>query len=84
MAEKIKITIKAAEGRRVRHPDTLRLLAADGEEVQASSFWSRRLADGDVVEVLKVTPAPQPAPQSASPESEKAPAAEPESRSKRK
>ena len=40
------------------HPDlivkdtaTRKVLAADGEEVEESSFWLRRITDGDVVVV---------------------------------
>lgn len=33
----------------VRDPATKRPLPAEGKEVRESSFWLRRLADGDVV-----------------------------------
>lgn len=34
----------------VRDPQTRALLPADGRNVPDSTFWRRRLADGDVVE----------------------------------
>lgn len=49
-------TLKPAPGLRVRRPDGA-LLAADGEPVEMSSYWLRRLADGDVVEVEASAPA---------------------------
>ena len=33
----------------VRHPNNMRLLKAEGEEVDHNSYWERRLKDGDVV-----------------------------------
>lgn len=41
--------IKPASGMHVRDPATKRPLPAEGKEVRESSFWLRRLADGDVV-----------------------------------
>lgn len=52
--------VKPAEGRAIRDPGTYKLLAKDGAEVQPSQFWTRRLRDGDVVEV-KSADASQPA-----------------------
>ena len=46
------ITVKPAEGRLVRHPGDYRPLAADGESVEKNSYWMRRLASGDVIEVM--------------------------------
>ncbi|EGM7825835.1 DUF2635 domain-containing protein [Escherichia coli] len=43
--------IKPAEGKAIRDPFTMQLLAPEGEEKPRNSFWLRRLADGDVVEV---------------------------------
>ena len=43
--------VRPAEGRKVRRPRTLTLLPESGAEVPADSFWLRRLAHGDVVEV---------------------------------
>ena len=40
--------VRAAEGRRVRHPDSLALLAPVGEEVADTEYWFRRLSEGDV------------------------------------
>lgn len=44
------ITIKLAEGRRVRDPETGVPLSEDAVTVTRSTFWTRRLDDGDVVE----------------------------------
>lgn len=33
----------------VRHPNNMRLLKPDGEEVEHTSYWERRIKDGDVV-----------------------------------
>jgi len=33
----------------VRHPNNMRLLKAEGEEVDHNSYWERRLKDGDVI-----------------------------------
>lgn len=41
--------IKPAPGLKVRKPDGGEL-KPDGEQVEPSSYWLRRLADGDVVE----------------------------------
>lgn len=35
-------------------------LPADGREVEPSLYWTRRLIDGDVVEVVPPAPAPTP------------------------
>jgi len=48
--------LRPAEGVRVRHPDG-RVLATEGEKVTMSSYWDRRLASGDVVEVADAAPA---------------------------
>ncbi|MBI1408122.1 MAG: DUF2635 domain-containing protein [Caulobacter sp.] len=60
MAEtKSHLILKPAEGRRVRHPDG-RLLDPAGEAVTAGPYWTRRLKDGDVVQV-EPTPSKKPA-----------------------
>lgn len=45
----------------VRDPETRRPLAAEGEEKPRETYWLRRLADGDVVELepvpVQATPA---------------------------
>ncbi len=46
------VTLKPAAGTRVRKEDGS-LLAAAGEPVTLSTYWRRRLADGDVVPVPK-------------------------------
>ena len=40
--------LRPAKDRMVRHVDTRAPLAAEGEEVEMSKYWRRRLADGDV------------------------------------
>ncbi|PFF95391.1 DUF2635 domain-containing protein [Escherichia albertii] len=45
------LKIKPAEGKAIRDPFTMKLLNPDGEEKPRNSFWIRRLAAGDVVEV---------------------------------
>ncbi|SPD73815.1 conserved hypothetical protein [uncultured Desulfobacterium sp.] len=45
-----KIFVKPANaGLKIRMPGTGAVLPADGAEVPNSSFWLRRIADGDVV-----------------------------------
>jgi hypothetical protein len=46
------ITIKPATGLRVRTPDG-GLLPESGATVERSSYWIRRLDDGDVTEVAE-------------------------------
>lgn len=45
------LKIKPAPGRTVRDPQTMKLLAVDGEAKARNSFWLRRLKDGDVLPV---------------------------------
>ncbi|EOC6673540.1 DUF2635 domain-containing protein [Escherichia coli] len=45
------LKIKPAAGKAIRDPLTMKLLASEGEEKPRNSFWIRRLAAGDVVEV---------------------------------
>lgn len=47
--------LRPAEGVKVRHPDG-RHLASDGETVTMTTYWQRRLADGDVVAVNAASP----------------------------
>lgn len=58
MSEKSEtIRIKAAPGRRVRHPETMAVLPDEGIDVdEADPFWFRRLASGDVVIVPVESP----------------------------
>jgi hypothetical protein len=52
----------ATPGAVIRDPDTRRPLPDDGADVQASSFWMRRLRDGEVVEIEPTAePAQEPA-----------------------
>lgn len=50
--------IRPAPGRLVRDPKTKDYLPADGAVVQASPYWIRRVADGDVVTVPAAKPLP--------------------------
>lgn len=43
--------LKPAEGMLVRLEDCTRHLFKEGEEVMMSTYWRRRLRDGDVTEV---------------------------------
>lgn len=43
------LNIKPAPGRTVRDPNTMKLLAEDGENKPRTGFWLRRLKDGDVI-----------------------------------
>lgn len=53
MSDPAKIRLKPAPGRRVRDPATGEPLPAKGANftLPLNPFWSRRLADADVVEV---------------------------------
>jgi|GEM_PF-2353791 len=35
----------------VRDPDSLKPLAADGEDKPQTSYWMRRIAEGDVIDI---------------------------------
>ena len=50
--------VKPKLGLLVRDPHTRQPLPSEGAEVQLTSWWARRLADGDVVPVVE-QPAPQ-------------------------
>lgn len=56
MKDPAKFFVKPGEGRRVRDPITLHVLDAAGEEKPQTTYWLRRLADGDVVECEPSTP----------------------------
>jgi hypothetical protein len=47
----LKPTPRGEETLTVLHPDTYRPLATEGEAVEFTSYWVRRMLDGDVVEV---------------------------------
>lgn len=49
--------IKPKEGLKIKRPDNGRYLNPEGEDVPKNTFWARRLADGDVVEVGAKAPA---------------------------
>ncbi len=36
----------------VRDPDTLEYLAAEGEEKPRTAYWMRRIAEGDVTQIV--------------------------------
>lgn len=46
----MELNLKPAPGLVIKKPDGSKL-AADGEKVPRTSFWLKRLADGDVVNV---------------------------------
>lgn len=55
-----KIKVKPAPDLQVRDPFTKQPLPADGAEVPASTYWLRRIKDGDVLVVSSDTkPQPQ-------------------------
>ncbi len=47
--------LKPAPGKSVRDPRSMKLLAAMGERKLRNSYWLRRLAAGDVIEVVQKT-----------------------------
>jgi len=51
----MKTLIKPKEGIKILNPATGRILSAEGELVDLSTYWRRRIKDGDVliVEVKK-------------------------------
>lgn len=44
--------VKPAPDRQVPDPEKGGFLPQEGREVEATAYWLRRLADGDVVEVV--------------------------------
>lgn len=50
------MNLKPAPGRTVRDPATKKLLSAEGELKELDTFWRRRIAVGDAVEVTAGTP----------------------------
>lgn len=48
--------LKPADGLKVRNPDRGGHLKPEGDWVQDSSFWRRRLRDGDVIETTPPAP----------------------------
>ncbi|QNT79440.1 DUF2635 domain-containing protein [Entomobacter blattae] len=50
--------VKPVKGRTVRHPETMRLLNEQGEEVLRTSFWLSCLKVGDVEEAEKPSAKP--------------------------
>lgn len=45
----MKIFVKPKSGMTVVKPETAQHLSAEGEHVIQSSYWLRRIADGDVI-----------------------------------
>ena len=45
--------VKPAPGLKIRDPDLRDFLPDEGRIVPATSYWHRRVAHGDVVEVVK-------------------------------
>lgn len=54
------IRIKPRAGLRVLYPGTTQALPAEGGSVPASSYWLRRLRDGDVEKVVEAASNPKP------------------------
>lgn len=50
----MKIKVKPKEGLKVVMPDTSRDLPKEGAVVESSTYWHRRLADGDVTLVEEI------------------------------
>lgn len=48
--------VKPASGRQVPDPDKGGFLPPEGREVEATAYWLRRLAEGDVTETQPVKP----------------------------
>ena len=51
-----KTLIKPASGMLVRDPSTMQALLKEGAHVQLTSYWRRRIKDGDVTVELPTTP----------------------------
>lgn len=50
------MNVKPVSGRQVPDPEKGGFLPPEGREVEATAYWLRRLADGDVTEVeVKLT-----------------------------
>lgn len=49
------LKIKPVDGVTVRDPQTLQPLAVSGEEKPRTSYWLKRLKDGDVIEITETT-----------------------------
>jgi len=50
----MKIKVKPKEGLKIVMPDLNRELPVEGAVVEASTYWHRRLAEGDVVLVEEI------------------------------
>ncbi|MNJ63347.1 hypothetical protein D3C77_592420 [compost metagenome] len=61
-----RVLVKPVEGRLVRIPGTYEVLAADGKQLELTSYWIRKEAAGDVVVATE-----QPAGQAQTPKGEK-------------
>jgi hypothetical protein len=59
LTQPITATLKPAPGLVVRDPDTREPLRADGEPKLLTTYWSRRLVDGDV-HLVPIEPASTP------------------------
>lgn len=44
----MRIFVKPKEGSKIPRPESGRMLKPEGEEVDQSTYWRRRAADGDV------------------------------------
>lgn len=61
------IFVKPLNGAKIRRPDTREFLKEEGEELERSSFWTRRQIAGEV-SISKVIPAAAEEPQEAAEE----------------
>lgn len=57
--------VKPAPGLVVRDPQTRVQVPEDGRDVPETSYWLRRLRDGDLVQAAQPGPAPKSAPAAA-------------------
>lgn len=48
--ERKKIWVKPTEGMRIKHPVSFVVLPPEGMLVEASSYWTRKILDKDIVE----------------------------------
>jgi len=54
-----KLFIKPAPGRKVRDPITTHPLADKGEKKPRNTYWLRRIAEGDVIDLESAKKQPQ-------------------------
>lgn len=57
---KEKIFVKPKDGKRVIDPATKRVLPSEGASVEKTSYWMRRLANGEIEIVQQSAPVAKP------------------------